>query len=428
MANHLTEAAIRIVGGQPLRGKIAISGAKNAALKLMAASLLTDQPLVLDNVPQLLDTVTMAELLTHHGVELSQQDHRWTLQTRDIRTTDACFDLVRKIRASIVILGPLLARCGHVKMPFPGGDAIGSRNIDYHLQGLRQLGAEVRFEEGFILADAPHGLHGTVMNFPNVTVTGTENVVMAACLAKGTTVLHNVAREPEVVDLIHCLNAMGAQISGAGTATLTIEGVTSLNGTQRRVIPDRIEVGTYAVAAAMTGGELELIGANPQHLAAELECLRRAGVTVLEQPTGITVQADRSLLQGVDILTDPYPGFATDLQAQFMALMTVAGGAAMVTETIYENRLRHVPELQKLGANITVHKDSALVRGVAKLHGTTVSATDIRASVSLVLAGLVAGGETLVLQPYHLDRGYEKLVEKLAMCGAKIERLEPASA
>ncbi|MBM3603059.1 MAG: UDP-N-acetylglucosamine 1-carboxyvinyltransferase, partial [Alphaproteobacteria bacterium] len=393
MTTAIHEPAIRVLGGQPLRGRIAISGAKNAALKLMAASLLTDQPLTLDNVPQLLDTVTMAELLGHHGVAMNQVGNQWTLQARDVAPTDTCFDLVRTIRASIVLLGPLLARCGYVRLPFPGGDAIGNRKIDYHLQGLQLLGATVQFDDGFILAEAPNGLHGATMHFPNVTVTGTENVLMAACLAKGTSVLHNVAREPEVGDLIACLNSMGARIEGAGSETLTVHGVDRLLGAQHRVIPDRIETGTYAFAAAMTGGDLLLTGANPDHLQAELASLAAAGAQLQVSPEGLRVTASQDqTLQGVDVITDPYPGFATDLQAQLMAMMTRAQGASLITETIYENRLRHVPELQKLGANITVHGQSALVRGVEQLHGAVVSATDIRASVCLVLAGLVAAG------------------------------------
>lgn len=423
MTLPLHEPAIRIIGGQRLSGRIAISGAKNAALKLMAASLLTDQPLILDNVPQLLDTVTMADLLSHHGVTLNQQGNQWTLQAKDVAPTDTCFDLVRTIRASIVLLGPLLARCGYVRLPFPGGDAIGNRKIDYHLHGLQLLGAQVQFDDGFILAEAPNGLHGATMHFPNVTVTGTENVLMAACLAKGTSVLHNVAREPEVGDLIACLNSMGARIEGAGSETLVIHGVDRLQGATHRVIPDRVETGTYAFAAAMTGGDLLLTGANPDHLPSELASLRSAGVNVSIGVEGLRVTAAEQALQGVDIITDPYPGFATDMQAQFMAMMTRAKGASLITETIYENRLRHVPELQKLGANITVHGQSALVRGVDQLHGAVVSATDIRASVSLVLAGLVAEGESWVQKPYHLDRGYEGLVEKLQSCHATIERV-----
>jgi len=428
---------IRIRGRTPLSGAIPISGAKNAALPLMAASLLTDEPLVLSNLPCLMDIATMVNLLSELGVEINvsvdvpqtrphpHPDGRIIeLQAHSIHESVAPYDLVRKMRASVVVLGPLLARCGGARVSLPGGCAIGTRPVDLHLKALGQLGAEIELREGYIEARAPDGLTGAHVTFPAVTVGGTENLLMAATLAKGETVLANAAREPEVTDLAHCLVAMGADIDGIGTDTLRIQGRERLYGAVYGILPDRIETATYAVAAMMTGGDLELLGARRDLIESVIDTLSAAGGEVSETPNGLRVARRNGPLKGVDVMTEPYPGFPTDMQAQMMALMTVSNGAAMITETVFENRFMHVPELCRMGAEINVHGASAIVRGVPHLSGAPVMATDLRASVSLVLAGLAAEGETIVNRVYHLDRGYERLEEKLAACGADIERLK----
>ena len=423
---------IRIRGGHRLQGEIQIGGAKNAALPLMAAALLTDETLSLANLPHLADIATMSMLLAQLGVDIhlngdsANDGHAarvMELTARDVRETTAPYDLVRKMRASVLVLGPLVARWGKAQVSLPGGCAIGTRPVDLHLKGLGQLGAEIELQEGYIHAAAPHGLKGARIVFPTVSVGATENLLMAATLAAGETVLVNAAREPEIADLAHCLRAMGAEIEGIGSDTLTIRGVERLHGAAHAIIPDRIEAGTYMMAAAITGGAIELVGAEHEAVAAVARVLEGAGVEVSETPKGIFVRRRNGRLRGVDVMTEPFPGFPTDLQAQIMAAMTTAEGAAMITETIFENRFMHVPELCRMGANINVHGASAMVRGVAKLTGAPVMATDLRASVSLVLAGLVAEGETMINRIYHLDRGYEHLEEKLAACGAEIERI-----
>ncbi|MGD9742765.1 MAG: UDP-N-acetylglucosamine 1-carboxyvinyltransferase [Dongiaceae bacterium] len=424
---------IRIRGGRPLQGEIQISGAKNAALPLMAAALLTDDTLCLSNLPHLADITTMATLLAQLGVVINLNGQSTDdghigrvldLRCRDIGSTRADYDLVRKMRASILVLGPLLARCGQAQVSLPGGCAIGTRPVDLHLKGLTQLGAEIDLREGYIHAAAPRGLQGARIIFPTASVGATENLLMAASLARGRTELVNAAREPEIGDLARCLVAMGASIEGIGTETIVIDGVERLHGARHAIVPDRIETGTYAMAAAITHGDIELIGADPGLIGAVAEVLDRAQVRLEPTNRGIRASRKDGVIRGVDIITEPYPGFPTDLQAQIMAMMTVAEGAAMITETIFENRFMHVPELSRMGANITVHGSSAMVRGVGSLIGAPVMATDLRASVSLVLAGLVAEGDTILNRVYHLDRGYERLTEKLLACGADIERLK----
>ena len=422
---------IRIRGGRPLSGSIPIAGAKNAALPLMTASLLTDEPLVLTRLPRLADITTLSHLLVQHGVSITINGaepgevpgHVVSLSARRIVSTTAPYDLVRKMRASVLVLGPLVARCGEARVSLPGGCSIGPRPVDLHLKGLERLGATVELRQGYIEATAKQGLTGAEVIFPVVSVGATENLLMAATLAQGETVLVNAAREPEIVDLARCLSAMGAEIEGAGTDRIRIRGVKRLSGARHQVIPDRIETGTYMMAAAIAGGAVELKGADYEPVAAVARALEGAGVEVSETPKGIFVRRGNARIAGVDVMTEPFPGFPTDLQAQMMAAMTVAEGAAMITETIFENRFMHVPELCRMGANINVHGASAMVRGVPKLTGAQVMATDLRASVSLVLAGLAADGETIVNRIYHLDRGYEHLEEKLAACGAEIERL-----
>ncbi len=417
---------VRIIGGTPLQGKIRISGAKNAALPLMTASLLTDKPLTLSNVPNLADINSMAELLTQFGVSISSDkvEQVYTFKAETIQSTLAPYDIVNKMRASILVLGPLVARCGQAKVSLPGGCAIGTRPVDIHLKGLRDLGAEIEISEGYIIARAPSGLVGTSITMPLISVTGTENLMMAACLAKGETRLINAAREPEVIDLANCLIGMGAQIQGAGTDTITIQGVDSLNEHTHQVIPDRIETGTYAMASIITGGSLELTHTSLELIQSLSGVLHQAGIELQATENGIFVPAPSETIQGIDIMTEPFPGFATDLQAQVMALMAVCNGASMITETIFENRFMHVPELCRMGANITVHGASALVRGVKNLNGAPVMATDLRASVCLVLAALAARGETTISRVYHLDRGYERVEDKLRNCGATIERID----
>jgi UDP-N-acetylglucosamine 1-carboxyvinyltransferase len=413
--------SIRIVGGVPLSGTIHISGAKNAALPLMTCGLLTDERLVLSNVAKLADLATMAELLAQHGLAVEPDGRSLSLGGR-ITNTEAPYDIVRKMRASILVLGPLLARCREARVSLPGGCAIGTRPVDLHLKGLEAMGAVIKLDGGYVEAVAPQGLHGASIVFPFVSVGATENLLMAATLADGVTTLKNAAREPEISDLAHCLTAMGAKIEGIGTDTLSIEGVKTLHGASHAILPDRIETGTYACAAAITGGDVLLENARAEDLGAVLASLQEAGVVITPEANGFRV-ARAGALHGVDVMTEPFPGFPTDMQAQFMALMAVAEGASMVTETIFENRFMHVPELNRMGARINAHGSSAIIRGVPKLSGAPVMATDLRASVSLVLAGLAAEGETTVNRVYHLDRGYEAVEQKLAACGARIERV-----
>ncbi len=419
---------IRIRGGRPLEGSIRISGAKNAALPLMTASLLTGETLTLTNLPFLADITTLVQLLMQHGVHVAMRGegpgggHVIELSAGEISSTVAPYDIVRKMRASVLVLGPLLARCGEAQVSLPGGCAIGTRPVDLHLKGLEALGAKIELSGGYIHARAPNRLAGGHYVFPFVSVGATENLLMAASLAKGETVLVNAAREPEVVDLARCLVAMGARIEGIGSDTLTVQGIDALHAAEHRIVPDRIETGTFAMAAAATGGALELVGARMDIVASVAEALEDAGVEIAATEAGIKV-ARRNGLTGVDVMTEPYPGFPTDMQAQFMALMSVAEGASMITETIFENRFMHVPELARMGANINVHGASAMVRGVKRLTGAPVMATDLRASVSLVIAGLAAEGETVINRVYHIDRGYERIEEKLKGCGAEIERV-----
>ena len=415
---------IRIRGGRPLSGEIGIGGAKNAALPLMAAAMLTEERLVLSNVPRLADIQTMTALLAQHGLAIEPvgNDGRTLSLGGPIGSTEAPYDIVRKMRASVLVLGPLLARIGEARVSMPGGCAIGTRPVDLHLKGLEQMGARIDLDGGYIDAKVAGRLRGATIVFPFVSVGATENLLMAASLADGQTVLANAAREPEIGDLADCLNAMGARIEGIGSDRLVIEGVDRLHGAAHRIIGDRIEAGTYACAAAITGGQVRLRGARLDHLGAVARALRDAGVEIIEDADGLQVRRLNGL-HGADVMTEPYPGFATDMQAQFMALMSVAEGAAMVTETIFENRFMHVPELNRMGARINVHGASAIVRGVPALSGAPVMATDLRASVSLILAGLGARGETMVNRVYHLDRGYEAVEQKLAACGADIERI-----
>ena len=413
---------IRIRGGRPLHGDIVIGGAKNAALPLMTAGMLTDARLVLTNVPRLADIATMSELVAQHGPAV--EPHERTLSIGGpITNTEAPYDIVRKMRASILVLGPLLARVREGRVSLPGGCAIGTRPVDLHLKGLEQMGAIITLDAGYIDARAPQGLKGAVIILPFASVGATENLLMAACLAEGRTELANAAREPEIGDLAACLIAMGAQITGVGTDKLVIDGVARLHGATHPILPDRIETGTYACAAAITGGAVRLLGGQVAHLGAVSRSLLEAGVEVTQDGDALVVRRLNGL-HGADAMTEPYPGFPTDMQAQFMALMSVAEGAAMVTETIFENRFMHVPELNRMGARINVHGASAIIRGVpGGLSGAPVMATALRASVSLVLAGLAARGETMVNRVYHLDRGYEAVEQKLAACGADIERV-----
>ncbi len=412
---------IRIRGGRPLHGDIPIGGAKNAALPLMTAGMLTDDRLVLGNVPQLADIATMSALIAQHGVAV-EPDGRTLSIGGAITNNEAPYDIVRKMRASILVLGPLLARVREARVSLPGGCAIGTRPVDLHLKGLEQMGAVIRLEGGYVHAAAPDGLRGATIVLPFASVGATENLLMAATLANGRTEIANAAREPEIGDLALCLIAMGARIAGVGSDKLVVDGVPRLHGAEHPIVADRIETGTYACAAAITGGEVRLLGGQLAHLGAVAAALQAAGVEMTEQDGALVVRRLDGL-HGADAMTEPYPGFPTDMQAQFMALMSVADGAAMVTETIFENRFMHVPELNRMGANINVHGASAIVRGVRGLSGAPVMATDLRASVSLVLAGLAARGDTIVNRVYHLDRGYEALEQKLAACDADIERI-----
>ncbi len=421
---------ILINGGNPLQGKVRINGAKNSALKLMAAALLSDEPLVLTNMPDLADTRFMAHLLAHLGVTVTRENGtQMVLHAKALAEPFAPYDLVRKMRATFNVLGPLLARCGFARVSLPGGCAIGARPVDLHLKALEAMGAQIELEEGYALAKAPKGLHGAQISFPFVSVGATEHAMLAAVLAKGETVLDNAAREPEITDLANCLNTMGAKIEGAGSASITITGVSSLGGTNHRVVPDRIEAGTYALAVAATGGDVCIENCTYAHLGALWDRMRAIGVSVESQQEGksvrITQHNDRCA--AADLETQAYPGFPTDLQAQFMAVMCRAEGASIIRETIFENRFMHAPELSRLGADITVHGREAVVRGVPALHGAPVMATDLRASVSLVIAGLAAQGQTEVNRIYHLDRGFEGLERKLSALGADIKRVAVAT-
>ena len=409
----------------PLSGEIAITGAKNAALTLMPATLLTDEPLTLTNVPRLSDIKTTNELLSSLGTEVAvmQDGQIIVLDTNQITNHTADYDIVRKMRASILVLGPMLARDGKAIVSLPGGCAIGARPVDLHLKGLEALGATIELKEGYIHATAAGGLKGATIEFPFASVGATENVIMAATLAKGTTVIKNAAREPEIVDLADCLRKMGAQISGDGSPNITIEGVEKLHGTTHAVVTDRIELGTYMLAPVIAGGEVELFGGRIDLLAAFCEKLDEAGISVSETKRGLKVASRNGGIKGVDVVTKPFPGFPTDLQAQLMAMLCTASGTSVLEETIFENRFMHAPELIRMGASIDVHGGTATVTGVDKLKGAPVMATDLRASVSLILAGLAAEGETIVSRVYHLDRGYEQLVRKLSACGADIERI-----
>jgi UDP-N-acetylglucosamine 1-carboxyvinyltransferase len=424
---------IRIRGGNKLNGTINISGAKNAALPLMIAALLTPETLTLRNVPRLVDALRLQRILQNHGVDITVSGKRpgqsaisgetLKISAKTIVDTTAPYDLVSKMRASFWVLGPLLARCGEAKVSLPGGCAIGTRPVDLHILAMEKLGAEVEIEAGYVIAKAKNGLKGGHINFPKVTVGATHAALMAAVLAKGDTIIENAAREPEIGDVAECLVKMGAKIEGIHTSTLKISGVTSLHGAEHEVIADRIETGTYAMAVAMTGGNVLLKGAKADNLESMIDVLTRAGISVQRSNEGLRIARNGQAIEPVSVDTDPYPGFPTDLQAQFMALMTNAKGTSMIRETIFENRFMHVQELARLGADIHLHGDTAEVRGVQKLTGADVMATDLRASVSLVIAGLVAEGDTMIHRVYHLDRGFEALEEKLQACGADVERL-----
>ena len=421
--------AIRLRGGNRFSGTIPIAGAKNAALPLMAACLLTDEPLRLVNLPRVADIESMKTLLRTHGVAIADGngDGEMSFDASGVRDTTAPYELVRRMRASVLVLGPLVARFGRARVSLPGGCAIGTRPIDLHLEALRRLGAEIELADGYVEARAPRGLTGADFTFPSVSVGATENALMGASLARGESVLRNVAREPEIVDLGHCLIAMGAKIEGLGSDVVHVQGAKRLAGARHAVIADRIEAGTYAIAAAMAGGDVTLEGANPETLRALLDTLSGAGIEIGENGDRLRVVAPGGATAGMDLVTQPYPGFPTDLQAQIMSLTTIASGASRITETIFENRFMHVPELLRMGADIRVRGAIALIQGVDRLKGAEVMATDLRASVSLVLAGLVAEGETVVNRIYHLDRGYESIESKLAACGADIERITAPS-
>jgi len=418
--------SIIVTGNGPLNGTIPIAGAKNACLTLMPATLLSDEPLTLTNAPRLSDIKTMSELLRSLGAEVtSMQDGQvLALSSHTIATTKADYEIVRKMRASNLVLGPLLAREHEAIVSLPGGCAIGARPMDIHITALETLGAEIELKDGYLHAKAPGGLKGATHELRFASVGATENVVMAATLAKGTTVLKNAAREPEIVDLVHCLRKMGAQIEGEGTSTITIQGVDRLHGATHPVVTDRIELGTYMLAPAICGGEVELLGGRIDLLEAFCEKLDAAGISVEETEKGLKVARKNGRVKAVDVVTEPFPGFPTDLQAQMMALMCTAEGTAVLEEKIFENRFMHAPELMRMGASIEVQGGTATVHGVERLKGAPVMATDLRASVSLILAGLAAEGETIVNRVYHLDRGYERVEEKLGALGAKIERVK----
>lgn len=413
-----------IQGGQPLKGEVRISGAKNAALPILCAALLTSEPLTLANVPDLNDIQTMLRLLEQMGVKIAQSGDTVTLDASGLNNPTAPYEMVKTMRAAVLVLGPLVARCGEAHVSLPGGCAIGARPVDQHIKGLQSMGAEVKVEHGYVNARVGR-LKGARLFTDMVTVTGTENLMMAACLADGETVIENAAREPEVVDLAQCLSAMGARISGAGTDVIRIQGVERLHGATHRIMPDRIETGTYLCAAAITGGEIRLTGTSMGYLDSVVDKLMDAGCEISGEKSpqfeAITLRAPKKLT-AVSIRTAPYPAFPTDMQAQFMTINTVAAGTAVIRETIFENRFMHAVELQRLGADIQIDGNTAIVRGVAQLEGATVMATDLRASAGLVLAGLVAEGETTIERIYHLDRGYEHLEQKLSQLGAIIRR------
>jgi UDP-N-acetylglucosamine 1-carboxyvinyltransferase len=419
---------IAITGGARLQGEIPISGAKNSAIKLMAASLLTEDALRLTNMPRLADTRFLGKLLQRLGTEVveceGEDGPETLLRTREIVSAIAPYDLVRQMRASFNVLGPLVARTGQAKVSLPGGCTIGARPVDLHLKALEALGAQIDLHEGYVYAQAPRGLSGGRIDFPFASVGATEHAMLAAVLANGETAITNAACEPEMIDLAGCLNAMGAKVSGAGTSIIRIQGVSRLHGATYAVMPDRIETGTYAVAAAMAGGEVRLTRTRSDFIQALIDKMVEAGVEVTPHNDGLTVRRNGALLKAVEVETGVYPGFATDLQAQFMALMTLADGESVIKETIFENRFMHAPELSRLGADISVQGGEARVRGVVSLEGAQVMATDLRASVSLVIAGLAAHGETMVNRVYHLDRGFERLEEKLGACGANIRRIK----
>ncbi len=424
---------ISIIGGEKLHGTIPISGAKNAALPLMIASLLTKEKLILDNVPRLADVGLLQRILNNHGVDImlggkrpgdtAYQGQTLQISAENIVDTTAPYELVSKMRASFWVIGPLVARMGEAKVSMPGGCAIGTRPVDLHIAALQSLGAEIEIDGGYVIARAPKGLRGGEVVFPKVTVGGTHTALMAASLAHGTSVIENAAREPEIGDVADCLNKMGAKITGAGTSRIVIEGVPRLGGARHSVLPDRIETGTYAMAVAMTGGDVLLEGARPELLQAALDVLARAGAEITPTNAGIRIARNGAGIMPVDVATAPFPDFPTDLQAQFMALMTRAKGTSHITETIFENRFMHVQELVRLGARISLDGETATIEGSSALKGAPVMATDLRASVSLVIAGLAADGETTVNRVYHLDRGFERLEDKLSACGAQISRI-----
>ena len=417
--------SILVTGGGELRGVIPIAGAKNACLTLMPATLLSEEPLTLTNAPRLSDIKTMSALLKSLGTEItSMQDGKvLTMSSHNLDNLTADYDIVRKMRASILVLGPMLARAGKAVVSLPGGCAIGARPVDLHLKAMEALGAEIELRDGYVHAKASSGLRGATIEFPFVSVGATENALLAATLAKGTTLLKNAAREPEIVDLAECLIAMGAQIDGHGTSSVTIQGVDRLNGATHPVVTDRIELGTYMLAPAFTGGEVECLGGRIELLEAFCEKLDEAGITVEQTAGGLKVKRSNAGIKAINVTTEPFPGFPTDLQAQMMALLCTASGTSILEEKIFENRFMHAPELGRMGAHIDVNGGVATVTGVERLKGAPVMATDLRASISLILAGLGAEGETLVNRVYHLDRGYERVEEKLGNCGAKIERI-----
>jgi UDP-N-acetylglucosamine 1-carboxyvinyltransferase len=413
-----------IEGGAPLHGSIATSGSKNSALPALAAALLTDEPVVLERIPRVRDIRTMERLLVDIGSEVEVDEERVTLNTRKIVSPEAPYELVKTMRASSLVLGPLVARAGRARVSLPGGCAIGARPINFHLAGLEHLGAKISQEHGYIEAAAPDGLKGAHVVFDRITVTGTEDILMAAVLAEGESVIENAAREPEVVDLAHLLRKMGARIEGEGTSLIRVKGVSRLNGATHEIIADRIEAGTFVIAAAISRGDLEVTGCIPEHLGALIAKLTEAGVKVcIVDKTTVRVEANGAI-QPADMITEEFPGFATDLQAQYMALMTQANGISLVTETIFENRFMHAQELMRMGANIRIDGRQAIVAGTSRLTGASVIASDLRASASLVLAALVAKGETVIDRVYHIDRGYEKIEEKLSGAGAKIRRID----
>ncbi|MDC1524656.1 UDP-N-acetylglucosamine 1-carboxyvinyltransferase [Planktomarina temperata] len=417
--------SILVTGGNALHGEIPIAGAKNACLTLMPATLLSEEPITLTNAPRLSDIKTMGALLESLGTEVTtMQDGKvLTMSSHSLDNLTADYDIVRKMRASILVLGPMLARAGEAVVSLPGGCAIGARPVDLHLKAMEALGAQIELRDGYVHAKAPKGLKGATIEFPFVSVGATENALLAATLAKGTTVLKQAAREPEIVDLAECLIAMGAQIDGHGTSTITIAGVDRLHGATHPVVTDRIELGTYMLAPAITGGEVECLGGKIELLAAFCEKLDEAGISVEQTQRGLKVKRTNADIKAINVTTEPFPGFPTDLQAQMMALLCTAKGTSVLEEKIFENRFMHAPELSRMGAQIEVNGGMATVTGVERLKGAPVMATDLRASVSLILAGLAAEGETLVNRVYHLDRGYERVEEKLGNCGAKIERI-----